>query len=78
MLAVDLLELLGRLLGVLLLIEQVETLVVELVGGLVGNDLVGVEQAAAGERHGAAQSAAAARQPRESRSLFARSQPWIG
>ncbi len=50
MLAVDLLELLGRLLEVLLLIEEVETLVVELVGGLVGNELFGVEEAAAGER----------------------------
>ena len=52
MLAVDFLELLGRALGVLLLVEKEEALVVELVGRLVGIDDVLVEHAAGAERNG--------------------------
>src|SRR5215470_6727453 len=49
-LAVDLFELLGRTLGVLLGVQKIEALVVELVGGLVGSDRVLVEHAAGAER----------------------------
>src|SRR5215467_6560886 len=49
-LAVDLFELLGRGLGILLGVQKVEALVVELVGRLVGSDGVLVEQAAGAER----------------------------
>ena len=51
MLAVDLLELLGRVLGILLAVQKIEALVVELVGRLVGNDRILVEQAAGAERN---------------------------
>ncbi len=47
MLAVDFLELLGGVLGALLLVQKEETLVVELVGRLIGDDRVLLERAEA-------------------------------
>ena len=50
MLAVDLLELLRRVLGIFLGIEEVQTLIVELVRRLIGKDGILVEHAAGAEQ----------------------------
>src|SRR5262249_46690443 len=52
MLAIDLFELLGRALGILLGVQKVEAFVVKLVGGLFGSNGVLVEKAAGDEREG--------------------------
>jgi hypothetical protein len=70
MLAINLFEFLRRLLGILLRIEQVESLVVQLVRRLVGSQGVFVEQAARSDterkqakQHGSRSTASAARNP---------------
>ena len=47
MLAIDFLELLGRVLVLLLLVQKIDALIVEAIGGLVGKRLILVAEHAA-------------------------------